>query len=211
MKWMRNTTIFAALAAISLSLVTADAQAQGSDSKVEASLLGGLQILNKNDTALPDQFVNIPVVYSLGYRLTPIVSVEGEFTWMIPLQQSVELGPGSSQDRKTPDILAYQANVRANWPASPAWSPYVAGGVGAMTILSQTDADRVPQLSESQTMFALNFGAGVQYGLNPRWALRGDFREFVGFPSKDAQGLSDASGADPIWTERATVGLAYRF
>jgi hypothetical protein len=60
-------------------------------------------------------------------------------------------------------------------------------------------------------MFALNFGAGVNYGLGPQWSVRADFREFVAFPADDASGLSDADGADEIWMERGTLGLAYRF
>ena len=41
--------------------------------------------------------------------------------------------------------------------------------------------------------------------------MRADYREFAAFPSKDAEGLSDGSTADPIWMERGTLGLAYRF
>ena len=95
MKWMRDTTLVTALAAISLAGITPTAHAADYSSGVEASLQGGFQVLNKNDTALPDRFVNIPVVYTLGYRLTPVVALEGEFTWMIPLQQSIELAPGA--------------------------------------------------------------------------------------------------------------------
>ena len=84
-------------------------------------------------------------------------------------------------------------------------------GAGAVTILSNTDSDRVPQLDKSETMFALNFGAGLSYGIASRWALRGDFRELAAFPSDHANGLSDTSGADTIWMERGTVGLEYRF
>jgi hypothetical protein len=69
----------------------------------------------------------------------------------------------------------------------------------------------VPQLEESQTMFAANFGTGVTYGLAPHWGLRADFRELVAFPSEDAAGLSSGGNADPIWMERGTLGLAYRF
>jgi opacity protein-like surface antigen len=204
MKSMRIPVVLVGLALLS---AVGAAHASGT----EVAVLGGVQVLNQNDTAFPDRFVNVPAVATLSYHVTPILAVDGEFTWMIPVQQSVNLGAGQSQDRKTPNILAYQANLRANWPGSTAWSPYVAGGAGALTVLSQTDADRLPQIDKSQTMFAVNFGAGVHYGLAERWALRADFREFVAFPSNDAQGLSDSSGADPIWMERGALGIAYRF
>ena len=111
---------------------------------------------------------------------------------------------------KAQDILAYQAGVRAGLPLA-SWTPYLAAGAGAVTFLSNTDADRLPQLDKSQTMFALNFGGGAQVGLNSRWGLRADFRELVAFPSKDAAGFSSNGKADPIWMERGTAGIAYHF
>jgi opacity protein-like surface antigen len=178
--------------------------------RTEISLMGGAQALNKNDTALPDRFINVPVVGSVAYQFTPRFAAEGEFTWMIPVSQSVDLGSGVSADRKTPDVLAYQAGLRASFPTSSV-TPYLAAGAGAVTFLSNTDSDRLPQLSKSETAFAVNFGAGLTYGLSERFALRADVRELVAFPKDGAAGLSDASGADQIWMERGTVGLAYRF
>jgi opacity protein-like surface antigen len=209
MNKVKTMTVVSALASLAVAGASPDATAQ--DALAEVSVMGGLQVLNENDTALPDRFVNIPVVATVSYNVTPILAVDGEFTWMIPVEQGVSVGSGPSQDRRTPNILAYQANARANWPIEGYWSPYLAVGAGAVTVLSGTDADRLPQLAESETAFALNFGAGVTYDLNPRWALRADFREFVAFPSENAGGLSDASGADEIWMERGTVGVAYRF
>ncbi len=213
---MKRSRVAAAIAAIVLfstavAISIADAQEGGLASRTEVALLGGVQVLNENDTAFPDNYVNIPAVAALSYYLTPNLAVEGEFTWMIPLEQTVSLASGQSVDRKSPDILAYQANVRAHWPVAVQWSPYLTAGAGALTILSNTDADRLPQVDESETMFALNFGAGVSYGLTESWALRADFREFVAFPSDQASGLSNGSEADEIWIERGTVGIAYRF
>jgi len=204
-----------ALVALFVALVivghaTSAAAEESFGPRTEVSLMGGIQALNKNDTALPDRFLNIPAVATVSYRVTSRLAAEGEFTWMIPVQQSVDLGSGTTQDRKTPDVLAYQANLRADFPLR-AWTPYLAAGAGAVTFLSNTDPDRVPQLDKSQTAFAINFGGGVSYGLTERWAVRGDVREFVAFPSNSATGLSDASGADQIWMERGAVGLSYRF
>jgi hypothetical protein len=47
--------------------------------------------------------------------------------------------------------------------------------------------------------------------MNPDWSVKIDFREFVGFPSNTAQGLSRDGEADKIWMERGTIGLARRF
>ena len=210
----RNTWAVAGALIVSLFIVGRASNASAEEStfgpRAEVSLMGGAQALNKNDTALPDRFVNIPAVGTVTYRLTSRLAAEGEFTWMIPIKQSVDVGSGTSQDRKTPDVLAYQANLRADFPLR-AWTPYLAAGAGAVTFLSNTAPDRVPQLDKSETAFAINFGGGLAYPLTERWALRGDVREFVAFPSNSAAGLSNASGADPIWMERGAVGLAYRF
>ena len=206
-----RTTRFAfAVAVASLLIAGAASSAAAGESRAEVSLMGGAQALNKNDTSLPDHFVNIPAVATVTYRVTSRLAAEGEFTWLIPVKQSVDVGTGVTQDRKTADILAYQANLRADFPVSN-WTPYLAAGAGAVTFLSNTDPDRVPQLSKSETAFAINFGGGVAYGLNERWGVRADVRELVAFPSNNATGLSTSKGADNIWMERGTVGLLYRF
>ena len=164
----------------------------------------------KAAAALPDRLLSVPAVVTAAYRLTPILAAEADVSWLIPVQQSVEMGSGVTVDRKAPDILAYQAGLRAGLSGTT-WSPYLAAGAGAMTYLSNTDADRLPKLDKSQTMFAMNFGGGAQLGLNSRWGLRADFREFVAFPGKDAAGFSTNGSADPIWMERGTAGIAYRF
>ena len=206
----RANTIAVLTAAVLLSLSTAASAQEQTSSKVEVSLLGGIHAVNKNDTALPDNLLGVPAVASVGYRLTPTLVAEGEFTWLIPVKQSVDVGIGPEQDRKAPNTLAYQVGLRGNLQLST-WSPYLAAGVGAMTFLSNTDSDGLPRLDKSQTVLALNFGAGSQFALNPHWGLRADFREFVGFPGNDTAGLSANGSADPIWIERGTVGVDYRF
>jgi opacity protein-like surface antigen len=207
---------FAALVAAAVSLALAGAahpaSAQGSSyaSRTELSILGGAQSLNQNDTAMPDGFVNFPVAGALAYRLTDKLALEGEFSWIISAEQSVEVGPGVSQDSKSPDILAYQANVRAGWPVA-AWTPYVTAGLGAVTFLSNTGPNAMPALTESQTMFGVNFGAGALYPLRSGWGLRADFRELAAFPASDTPGLSSAGQADAVWMERFTVGVTYKF
>lgn len=209
---MRNAWAVVGLAAAlgTLAATQANAQHASRESSLEFSVLGGIHVLNENDTAFPDQLISIPAVAALSYRLAPNWALDGELTWMIPVEQSVEVGAGPEQDRKAPDILAYQANVRGIWPLGQ-YEPYLVTGVGALTVLSNTDADRLPQVEDTETMFALNFGGGLSYPFGERWALRADFREFVAFPSDDAAGLSNTSGADEIWMERVSLGLGYRF
>ena len=204
---MKSRFLFTAMTLVA-ALAIASAKSQAGP--VEVSVLGGVQTLNQNDTALPDQMSNVPAIASVAYHFNSNLAAEGEFSWLIPVQQKVDLGSGVTQELKTPDVLAYQANVRLSWPLLN-WTPYVAGGAGAVTFLSNTDANRMPQLTESQTAFAINFGAGATFRLAERWAVRADVRELAAFPSSDAQGLSTSGNSDAIWMERGALGLAYRF
>jgi opacity protein-like surface antigen len=207
MAWVMAT--LAALIVIGTSGVAA-AESEASSSPLEFSLLGGVLMLNQNDTAIPDQSFNIPIAADVTYRLTPNWAIEGDFTWVIPLKQKLDVGSGSEQDRRPPDVLSYQAGVRASLP-SPTWTPYLTAGAGAVTFLSNTESDRLLSLSDSKTAFGLNFGGGADYYLTSSWGIRADLRELVAFPSKDEAGLSSNGEADAIWMSRAALGLDYRF
>ena len=209
MKSTRSNAILGAAVALSLTASAALAQDHVS-SRLDVAVLGGIHELSKNDTAIPDHLFSVPVVANVSYQFTPNLAAEGDLTWLIPVTRSVDMGAGVSADRKPPDILAYQAGVRAGLPLTQ-WTPYVAAGVGAVTFLSNSGADRLPQLDKSQTMFALNFGGGAQFALNPTWGVRADYRAFAAFPSKDAAGFSTNGSADPLWMQRGTLGVDYRF
>ena len=206
---MKSPRILASVALAGL-ISLAGAGSSFAQQHLEISLLGGIHELSKNNTALPDRLLGVPVVANVAYQLTPNLAAEGDFTWLIPVQQNVDLGSGTKQDRKAPDILAYQAGLRASLPLST-WTPYVAAGAGGVTFLSNNDGDRLPRLDKSQSMFALNFGGGTLVGLSAGWSLRADVRALAAFPADDAAGFSTSGKADPIWMERGTVGFDYRF
>src|SRR5689334_23977467 len=72
------------------------ARAAGDAPPFEVSVLGGVQALNQNDTALPDHFLNVPATATVGYRLDPTWALEGEVSLLIPIKRSVDLGSGVS-------------------------------------------------------------------------------------------------------------------
>jgi opacity protein-like surface antigen len=211
---MRSLITIIAVAGATIITSLAGAAVASADestaSRLEVSVLGGIHALNKNDTSLPDKLLSVPAVAGVAYRITPTLAAEGELTWLIPIQQKVDIGSGPKQDRKAPNTLAYQVGLRGNLQVS-SWTPYLAVGAGAMTFLSNSDADRLPRLDKSQTMFAASFGGGGEFAVNPHWGVRADFREFVAFPGDHATGFSSNGSADPIWMERGAVGLDYRF
>jgi len=208
---LNATAVIFLLSALGSASVAIAQEESSSPKRFEASVLAGLQALNKNDTALPDQITNVPAVGTISYSFTRNWVAEGELAWVIPVEQDIDRGPGLTQKLKTPNILAYQAGVRADWPVNATWTPYLAAGAGAVTFLSNTDANRFPALKDSQTAFALNFGAGTFYHFAGPVGLRADYRELVAFPSDSATGLSTAGSADPIWMERGSLGVSFRF
>jgi len=204
----RSLSVLAALALMALGVGTATAQ---STIPLEVSLSGGVNFLNENDTAFPETFVGIPITGAVAYRFTDSWAAEAEFSYALAIEKDVDL-IGGTVKRKSPDFMTYMANARATWPLKDQpWMPYATAGVGGITFLSDEDEKRLPALSESQTAFALDFGVGTGYRLTPNWVLRADFVAFVAFPSDDAEGLSTDGEADPIWMERGTVGVTYRF
>src|SRR2546426_12761995 len=94
-------SIIVATAAALISVIgAASSQAQeSSGTGVDVSILGGVHAFNKNDTAIPDHLLSVPAVANAAYRLTPNLALEGDFTWLIPMKQSVDLGSGAKQDR----------------------------------------------------------------------------------------------------------------
>src|SRR5262245_49903524 len=205
---MKSLFTIAVAATLALGATVARAQT-ASGSPWELSVLGGVNAFTQNDTSIPDNLYGVPVAAGASYRLNSNFAAEGEFTWFIPVKTDVAMSSGT-QKLKGPNALAYQVGLRGSLPLAT-WSPYLAAGAGAITFLSDTQSDRVPQLDESQTVFALNFGGGAQIPLDARWGVRAEFREFVGFPGEDATGLSASGNADAIWLSRGVVGLDFRF
>lgn len=205
-------TTFAAVFIFTDVVATSEAFAQQGSSPIEVTLSGGVQGILDNETALQDNFVNIPVTAGITYHVNSIFAVEGEFGWLIPIENSVNIGSGQEQDLKNPDILSYQANIRATLPLNLTnISTYATAGLGGVTFLSTDESNQYPQLDESETMFAINFGVGSSFSLTGPWLVRADFREFVAFPQNDAVAFSNGGEADPIWMPRGTLGVSYQF
>src|SRR5436305_3824732 len=125
---MKSLHTFAAALTV-LSFAAASPAFADDSSPFELSLRGGVQALNKNETALPDQFLGVPAAAGLAYHFNSMWAAEGEFSWQIPVKSSVRLRSGNSADRKTPDALFYQANAVLSLPvSSQTWSPYITAG-----------------------------------------------------------------------------------
>jgi opacity protein-like surface antigen len=209
-KMSRAARILGAIAILVLS-TAAWAQDEGNYNSQpwQVSLLGGVQGVNKNNTAFPKTFVDIPIAGELSYNFNKTWGVAGNLTWLIPVKQTVDINRVSRKE-ENPNVLSYQANVLANLPlSSTALTPYATAGLGAITFLSDNSANRVPRLAKSQTAFGINFGVGTNYAIRQNWGLKLDYREFAAFPSSNTTGFSNGRSTKSVWMERAAIGVSY--
>lgn len=209
MKSVRLLLIAAAtLGVVALAASSASAENTG----IGFSVMGGVQALNKNKATFPDHIIDVPVAAALSFDLSPVWALEGNFSWVIPVKQDIDLGGGFVRKGKSPDMLSYQGNLKANLSTSSSIRPYVTAGAGAVTLLSTKKADRIPQLASDQTAFAANAGIGAEYAISGPLALRLDLRELAAFPSKGQDGFTDSSGkTKDLWMESGTLGISYHF
>ena len=200
MKAVRLTS----LAGLLMFFMLCAGSTQAADSQFDLAVDSGVVFLNQNDTSLPETITNVPISLSSRFYVNRRIAVECMVSYLLSVEQQVDLGLAGVADRKTPDSVIYQASLVATFPIErSAWTPYAVAGLGAMTFLSNTDPDRLPQLEDAETMFAVNFGAGASFQISDNWFLRSEFREFAAFPSDDSDGFSLANEADPLWMERA--------
>jgi hypothetical protein len=134
------------------------------------------------------------------YNLNRFIGIEGELTAMIATSSGLQFGDLDS-NIKSPNALSYTGNVVVSPWNGRSFFPYVAGGVGGLTMFVRPELG----ITDDETFLAGNVGGGVKwYAPNNRWGLRGDYR-FVATRSKD-----DAPafyGRDTRYVHRLYAGL----
>ena len=112
--------------------------------------------------------------------LTRFLGIEAEVGSSIGVSQDLAFGPGPGIARKPPNTLDFSANLVFSARTGSSLVPYVAGGVGALTLFSREALD----IDGNETYFAGNVGGGVKwFAGSGRWGLRGDYR-FLAMRSK---------------------------
>jgi OOP family OmpA-OmpF porin len=119
----------------------------------------------------------------LGYNFTQNWGVEGNFNYVNTDSNA------DSSDGENVEAYLYRLDAVYHFMPEKKLVPYVAAGVGAISIRGDID-------NKGSDPF-LNFGAGVKYFVTENLALRGDIREII----------TDDSNNNLIYT----VGLTYLF
>jgi hypothetical protein len=147
--------------------------------RVEVSIIpGGFAYFTEQKDAREPSFGNYDLGAALGVNFNRYVGVEGEVSGAIGVSQSLPIG-GVTVDRRSPHILNYTGNLVVSAANRSSVVPYVAGGVGGLTLFETADLG----VNQAETFLTGNVGGGVKWYAG-RWGLRGDYR-FVGVQSKD--------------------------
>ncbi|MGH9784688.1 MAG: hypothetical protein ACRD88_10915, partial [Terriglobia bacterium] len=122
------------------------------------------------------------------------------------------------------DTFHYSGNVLFRWPGARGWSPFITGGLGAVTRTAEVSSVSRPPIlilgpsgspsggaiapivasifvpAPIDTDLAVNFGGGVKKYLSSRCGIRFDFRDYV----------SKVDG-DTVHNLEASLGVIFRF
>jgi len=138
---------------------------------------GGTFFTQGKDTKEPS-FGNYGLGGAAEVRINRYVGIEGEVIGSLGVTQNLDFTSGTS-NLKTPNLLDYSGNVVVSVPTGHSIEPYVAGGVGGLTLFDKASLD----IADTETFFTGNVGGGVKW-FNGRWGLRADYR-FQAVKSKD--------------------------
>ena len=147
--------------------------------RLEVSIIpaGGVFFTESTDTNEPS-FGNYDIGGSVAGNFNRYVGVEGEVSAAFGITQGLQFG-GVTADERTPHMLNYSGNVVVSAPNHSSVTPYVTGGVGALSMFETSGLG----INSTETFITGNVGGGVKWYAG-RWGLRGDYR-FIGVQGKD--------------------------
>jgi hypothetical protein len=124
-------------------------------------------------------FGNYDLGGALTYKVSRLVSVEGELGGTLGVAQDLAFG-GVTSSHKTPNMFGYSGNIVVNGRTRNRTTPYLTGGLGGLTVFQRTDLD----VNDTHNFLTGNVGGGIKWYANDRWGLRGDYR-FIGVRGAD--------------------------
>jgi hypothetical protein len=171
---IRSTAIFIALLSLGgVNRANAQETTPGPGTlEVTVIPAGGTFFTNGNSAS---SFGNYTLGGALTYNINRVVGVEGEVSGSLGIVQDLQYG-GLTTNQKTPNTLAYTANLVLAAPTHSPLVPYVTGGIGGLTMFNDASLG----INNDQTFLIGNVGGGLKwYAPNGQWGLRGDYRFMV--------------------------------
>ena len=157
------------IAAVALVATTAYAQETGAGpGTIQVTAIpGGAIFFAGGDTE--SKFHNFNLGGAFTYNINHVFGVEGELGTTLGMTQNLL---NISSQQKTPNTLAYTGNVVVSAPLRYRMAPYATAGIGRLTLFESSALG----INSNASFVTANFGGGVNWYVNTRWGLRGDYR-----------------------------------
>jgi hypothetical protein len=140
--------------------------------------------------------------YDLGAGLTFNVNryfgIEAEVGGALGVSQDLLIG-GDTSSLRPPHMLSYGGSLVFSIPNQSAFVPYVAGGVGGLTVFERASLD----VNQTETFLTGNIGGGLKW-YGGRWGLRGDYRLI---PVRSKDGAPEFFGRETRYGHRVYGGI----
>jgi hypothetical protein len=152
--------------------------APGAGAVVVTILPGGATFFTQSKQSQEPSFGNYGLGGNVDVHLSRFVALEGDVVGGIGVTQDVQFTTGT-RHLKSPSLVDYSGNLVVSAVNGGSVVPYVAGGVGGLTLLDTPALG----IDGAQTFLTGNVGAGLKW-FNGRWGLRADYR-FIAVRSRD--------------------------
>jgi hypothetical protein len=173
-----NWTLAVALAACAAAPAWAQEGRVGAERFEITAIPGGGMFFTEGKDNSEADFSNYALGASVAYNFNRWVAVEGEIGSGIGVKQDLSFNGTTFGDRKSPNTLAYNANLLvAPGGSDRSIVPYLAGGLGGLTLFERDELGPLG-LTSNETFFSGNLGAGMKWYSGRHWGLRGDYRFF---------------------------------
>ena len=170
--------LLAVVGLLSGSDVFAQETASGPGTIVVTITPGGATFYTEGKDTNGPSFGNYDLGGAVAFNFNRYVGVEAEVNGSIGVTQDLELS-GRTSNLKSPNLLNYSGNLVLSAPTRASLVPYVAGGVGGLTLFDKATLG----IRDTETFLTGNVGGGLQW-FRGRLGLRADYR-FVAVQSKD--------------------------
>jgi hypothetical protein len=168
---------------------------------------GGLFFTESTDGVEPG-FGNYAYAGALQINLSKWVGIEGEFGGGVGVKQRLNFNDLSTQN--SPCVYMYTGNlIYAPGGKDRALVPYVAGGVGGLTLLNTSEVKNLG-LTSNETFLSANVGGGVKWFSTQRFGVRADYR-LVAVQNRDTAPAFFGQAKDSRYAHRFTVGLVLTY
>lgn len=194
------------LVAAMLIAATASAQETGAGAgRVEIGMFpGGGLFFTESTNGTEPGFGNYAYAGALQFNLSEWLGVEGEFGGGIGVKQQLNFNNLAQQN--SPCVYTYSGSlVYAPAGKNRALVPYIAGGVGGLTLLKTSEVENLG-LTSNETFLTGNAGGGVKWFLTQRVGVRADYR-LLTVRNKDTAPAFFGQATDNRYAHRFTVGF----